>query len=215
VLEPAPSAESPAFGAPREEPGLEAEGLELDLDLDALAPPAEVKTATTPEFEATAESADLDFSLDFPETAPELEIPAATPEPEISASPVLETEGESIEISAAPLAEEEAHLDFNFDLGGELAPVAAEPAKEPSALPELDLSGISLDLEETTAPQMLAAAPSDAGEGSSAEVATKLDLARAYVEMGDKDGAREILDEVLKEGNAQQQSDANELLASL
>lgn len=210
VSEPAPSAESPAFGAPREEPGQE-----LDLDLDALAHPPEVKTATTPEFEATAESADLDFSLDFPETAPELEIPVAMPEPEISASPVLEAEGESIEISAAPLAEEEAHLDFNFDLGGEMAPAAAEPAKEPSALPELDLSGISLDLEETTAPQMLAEAPSDAGEGSSAEVATKLDLARAYVEMGDKDGAREILDEVLKEGNAQQQSDANELLAGL
>jgi pilus assembly protein FimV len=53
------------------------------------------------------------------------------------------------------------------------------------------------------------------GEGGGAEVATKLDLARAYVEMGDKEGAKEILEEVLKEGNSQQQADANQLLASL
>jgi pilus assembly protein FimV len=51
--------------------------------------------------------------------------------------------------------------------------------------------------------------------GGSAEAATKLDLARAYVEMGDADGAREILEEVLKEGSSQQQAEANQLLASL
>jgi FimV-like protein len=36
------------------------------------------------------------------------------------------------------------------------------------------------------------------------EVGTKLDLARAYLEMGDKEGAREILNEVLAEGNDSQ-----------
>ncbi len=44
---------------------------------------------------------------------------------------------------------------------------------------------------------------------------TKLDLARAYIDMGDEDGAREILSEVLQEGSGEQQQTANELLAKL
>ena len=44
---------------------------------------------------------------------------------------------------------------------------------------------------------------------------TKLDLARAYIDMGDEDGAREILGEVLQEGSSEQQQAANELLAKL
>ncbi len=44
---------------------------------------------------------------------------------------------------------------------------------------------------------------------------TKLDLARAYIDMGDEDGAREILTEVLQEGSHEQQQTANELLAKL
>ncbi len=47
------------------------------------------------------------------------------------------------------------------------------------------------------------------------EVGTKLDLARAYVDMGDPDGARSILDEVLEEGNEQQKVEAQALLDSL
>ncbi|WP_045859285.1 FimV/HubP family polar landmark protein [Teredinibacter purpureus] len=45
------------------------------------------------------------------------------------------------------------------------------------------------------------------------ETATKLDLARAYIDMGDADGARDILDEILKEGNAQQKQEAENLLS--
>ena len=44
---------------------------------------------------------------------------------------------------------------------------------------------------------------------------TKLDLARAYIDMGDEDGAREILGEVLQEGSNEQQQTANELLAKM
>ncbi len=47
------------------------------------------------------------------------------------------------------------------------------------------------------------------------EVGTKLDLARAYVDMGDPDGARSILEEVLEEGNEQQKAEAQTLLDSL
>jgi pilus assembly protein FimV len=47
------------------------------------------------------------------------------------------------------------------------------------------------------------------------EVATKLDLARAYIDMGDGDGAKEILDEVMAEGNDEQKGQASELLARI
>jgi pilus assembly protein FimV len=47
------------------------------------------------------------------------------------------------------------------------------------------------------------------------EVGTKLDLARAYVDMGDPEGARSILDEVLNEGSAEQKQEAERLMASL
>jgi len=47
------------------------------------------------------------------------------------------------------------------------------------------------------------------------DVQQKFDLAKAYEEMGDKDGARDILQEVLSEGDTQQQAQANKLLESL
>ena len=47
------------------------------------------------------------------------------------------------------------------------------------------------------------------------EIGTKLDLARAYIDMGDPEGARSILDEVLAEGNPVQRKEAERLLAGL
>ena len=47
------------------------------------------------------------------------------------------------------------------------------------------------------------------------EVGTKLDLARAYVDMGDPDGARSILEEVLDEGDEGQRQQAQKLIESL
>ncbi len=44
---------------------------------------------------------------------------------------------------------------------------------------------------------------------------SKLDLARAYLDMGDEEGARPVLMEVLKEGNLAQQAEARELLLRL
>lgn len=51
--------------------------------------------------------------------------------------------------------------------------------------------------------------------GGADEAATKLDLARAYIDMGDHDGARDILDEVRKEGNDAQKGEAEEMLSRL
>ncbi len=49
-------------------------------------------------------------------------------------------------------------------------------------------------------------------ENGEDEVATKLDLARAYIDMGDSEGAKEILTEVVSEGNDEQKSEAKDLL---
>jgi len=47
------------------------------------------------------------------------------------------------------------------------------------------------------------------------EVETKLDLARAYIDMEDVDGAKDILQEIIKEGSDEQQQEANTLIESL
>ena len=47
------------------------------------------------------------------------------------------------------------------------------------------------------------------------EMATKLDLASAYEEIGDKEGARELLQEVLKGGDNDQQQKARTMLSKI
>ncbi|MDE2252097.1 MAG: hypothetical protein KGL25_11920 [Gammaproteobacteria bacterium] len=67
------------------------------------------------------------------------------------------------------------------------------------------------------ATQRLAGEPlaSDAEPATMSEVGTKLDLARAYMDMGDPDGARSILEEVLAEGSVSQKTEARRLIDSL
>jgi pilus assembly protein FimV len=67
--------------------------------------------------------------------------------------------------------------------------------------PAPDLSSVDFSLGEEAA--------------TMSEVGTKLDLARAYIDMGDPEGARSILDEVLQEGNATQKQEAQRLMSSL
>ncbi len=47
------------------------------------------------------------------------------------------------------------------------------------------------------------------------EISTKLDLAKAYIDMGDDEGAREALEEVIANGNEEQQGIARKLLEQL
>jgi pilus assembly protein FimV len=77
---------------------------------------------------------------------------------------------------------------------------------------------IAADLDETMGtvvldPEEMSDDLSDAR--TMTEVGTKLDLARAYVDMGDPAGARSILDEVLDEGDDGQRQQAQQLLDSL
>ncbi|MEQ1556967.1 MAG: FimV/HubP family polar landmark protein [Gallionella sp.] len=90
-------------------------------------------------------------------------------------------------------------LDFPID-------IPAAPVVKPV---EFNLSDISFDLNDAPAASTVSPA-SDFNE-----VATKLDLAKAYQEMGDVVGAREILDEVMREGSAEQRDTAQMLISQL
>jgi pilus assembly protein FimV len=107
-----------------------------------------------------------------------------------------------------PAPDADATVAVNFDINLDLGAPKAEPPPAAAEKP-LDLDSISLDLG---AP---GEAPAAGGDAKWQEIATKLDLAKAYQEMGDKDGARELLNEVLKEGDAAQQSQAKQMLDSL
>ena len=104
----------------------------------------------------------------------------------------------------APAADPGLTFDLNLDLGG-------GDKKADAPAPAADLSSISLDLGGSAEPS----APAGGTDPKWQEIATKLDLAKAYEEMGDKDGARELLNEVMKDGDAAQKGTAQQLLAKL
>ncbi|HEY7945894.1 MAG: FimV/HubP family polar landmark protein [Burkholderiales bacterium] len=94
-----------------------------------------------------------------------------------------------------------------FATAGAPAPQLARPA----AAIELDKLDLAFDPDRSTfedpTPSVL--------DGQWHDAATKLDLAKAYQEMGDVEGAREILQEVLHEGDDQQKTEAKTLLSKL
>ena len=79
-------------------------------------------------------------------------------------------------------------------------------------------SKLSLDEEEGDEEDQIVFTPraSDASRQSQEdEIATKLDLAKTYAEMGDKDSAKSILDEIISDGNDNQRKQAEDLLSQI
>jgi pilus assembly protein FimV len=90
-----------------------------------------------------------------------------------------------------------------------------EPTREQPGMGrrvDLDLGGGNIDLPGSATEEL---AVPDLEPVTLSEVGTKLDLARASVDMGDPDGARNILNEVLSEGSASQKQEAQRLIESL
>jgi pilus assembly protein FimV len=81
--------------------------------------------------------------------------------------------------------------------------------------PELDLSDISLDLPGADVGTEVPAFDSAEASSKQQEMATKLDLAAAYHEIGDREGAQELLDEVIRGGDQDQQERARKMLEAL
>lgn len=189
-----PPPDIPLDGGPKEE---SSGSIDFDLGATTGAPAEEPKSDFTPEgtlimgkdetSAADASAGGLDFDLGLGDIKPAA--PAETP-------------------AAAPASSDSSgglDFDLNLDLG-ESKPAGGEAA---AAAPAMDLSSISLDLGDAPS------ASGGSGDAKWQEVATKLDLAKAYEEMGDKDGARELLNEVMKDGDAGQKEQAQQLLAKL
>ncbi len=120
-------------------------------------------------------------------------------QPVVTENKVAETKG------AAPVAD--AGMAFTLDFPSSFT---ASTDKKPEAPASTGFDGINLSLDSMSAP----ASVEEKGEHWQ-EVATKLDLARAYQEMGDADGAKEILEEALRDGDEQQRAAAQSIMQQL
>ena len=98
-------------------------------------------------------------------------------------------------------------LAFTLDFPSENKAKPAAPTRD------LGLDEITLNLDKTASSNATGAA--EPKDERWQEVATKLDLAKAYQEMGDAAGAREILEEVLRDGDDQQRDSAQALMKQL
>jgi pilus assembly protein FimV len=210
------TAQMPSFNPPTTAgPVLDAEApLNIDFDIGT----STTSSAPLPDLDLGAASApgggpgaglDFDLGLGGDKTAAPFAAaaPAAAPEPALSIDFDLPM-GDQSAAAAAPAPTQMAApanelVSIDFDLGTKAAPEAKAPA--------MDLASISLDLGTPGGGNGSGGAPDARWQ----EVATKLDLAKAYEEMGDKDGARELLKEVVKEGDTAQQQQAQTMLQAL
>jgi len=135
------------------------------------------------------------------------------------------TKGRSIDPSSTAAVPKFDMPDEGFDISStsRLAAIdrnnldfPVEPTREQPAMGarkvDLDLGGSGIELPGSATEEL---AVPDLEPVTLSEVGTKLDLARAYVDMGDPDGARNILNEVLSEGSASQKQEAQRLIESL
>jgi pilus assembly protein FimV len=137
--------------------------------------------------------------------------------------PVLDLSGIDLDLDVAGLPEAEEMLATPADVQVEdlvaTAPLEIatdfDPFAELAETPDLAASEIVAEPVAEAESGLAAAAEieSDFDPELREEVNTKLDLARAYMEMGDREGAREILQEVLGEGDTQQKAEAEKLMA--
>jgi pilus assembly protein FimV len=223
--------DEPTLEAPTEQPAAKSASNEMDFDLDgfnSIEVPNTIARPAPSEPNVGLGSIDFDF-LQEPNVVPDA-LAAAPANTAVPGSRREDATASAKEQAAADsIADDESSLSMEFPSIPDLPAIEsnesimAESAATQDPV-DFDLSGISLELNPTEAESKhdLALDTSDAfgagGADSSsndAEMATKLDLAIAYQEIGDKEGARELLDEVLKGGNAEQSEKARSLLHEL
>jgi pilus assembly protein FimV len=174
-----------------------------DKPADALAPAAMVEDISLDAVQPPADTGIPDLG--------DLSLPAEEPKAEVSAADPLDFDLSdiSLELNPQDAAPAESAPDEPVEPVAEFESLESTPEPAPvepslaSELPDLDFDSMNT--------QML----TDDPDANSAEMATKLDLAIAYQEIGDKEGARELLDEVLKGGTPEQSERAKALLLEL
>ncbi|RON08494.1 peptidoglycan-binding protein [Pseudomonas brassicacearum] len=212
-------AASPAVVAP--EPALELDAFPLDDDLS-------FESVLQQQTEAKDSLDDLsDFDLDLGGDVPDSTL--ADDEFLLNLDDDLKDlpAAESPAVTEAALDDLELPADFDLSLADELD-AQAKPESD-DFMSELDDVNAELDRLSGSLEHPAIAEPSFTAEDAAIgmdepefdflagtdEVATKLDLAQAYIDMGDNEGARDILDEVISEGNDGQKSEAKEMLARM
>ncbi|MGH8438382.1 MAG: FimV/HubP family polar landmark protein [Pseudomonas sp.] len=190
---PEPVLEAPAAEAELEVPAEQAPVTLDDLsdfDLDVAGDHAAVPALDEP-VDIAAELAAFDETMPEFDPLSELELPE-----DFDLSLSLDDESDAAKSFASELDDVNAELD-------KLSQSLEQPSIEPHFTAE---DALSDDLGDDLEFDYL---------GGADEAATKLDLARAYIDMGDHDGARDILDEVCKEGSDAQKQEAEEMLSRL
>ena len=197
-IEVADFAPEPVLEAPTAEPELEVPAEQApvtlddlsDFDLDVAGDHAAVPALDEP-VDIAAELAAFDETMPEFDPLSELELPE-----DFDLSLSLDDESDAAKSFASELDDVNAELD-------KLSQSLEQPSIEPHFTAQ---DALSDDLGDDLEFDYL---------GGADEAATKLDLARAYIDMGDHDGARDILDEVCKEGSDAQKQEAEEMLSRL
>jgi len=227
-VEPAPK---PAVVArPPEEPAKPLSGIDfgaLDFDLGPTRMGADAATILMPvpeEHEATA-NARANSRQDAP-TVPSIDLmfepttpsnrragPAtatgSVPMPEIDLN--LPTLGPAPKSAPAPSSLEEA-LSRPTLLGAVGALPDEQAPRLTSNTDQATVPLIDFDLSGTESTLSGRRTETQAGTPLASQMATKLDLARGYIDLGVKDGARELLEEVMRDGTREQRQQAVELI---
>jgi pilus assembly protein FimV len=196
---PAPAAFEAAAPAPKPD---------LDFDLDS-APSSQAASVA----EASAASFDIDLGA---QQAPQTDLPVSTDVPPLDFD-LAPSAAPAVDVPVTAAAPKDEKPSFDFDLSGlDFQPPSSTGG---AAAPAPDLNLSAGQQSPNAASPSLNLTDLDLGEGADVGggdgVTTKLELAKAYLEIGDKDGAREILQEVAKEGSAAQKAEAQKLIASL
>jgi pilus assembly protein FimV len=159
--------------------------------------------------------ADLDIAMP---TAPALQ-PTATG---VGLIPDLDLNIPSTKMPTAPLAAAAEALSRPTVIGKK-QPVTADVG----ALPDEQAQRLTANTDQATVPLIdfdLSAVSlnpttkrgeTEPGSALAQQMATKLDLARGYIDLGVKDGARELLDEVMRDGTRDQRQSAVELIKQI
>jgi len=184
---------------------------DLDFRTDASLDMASLAVNETP-----PKSMSEELSPDLAPLELDLELPAAGQDPVQFQETEQRNRAGSTESLLARVPDLPDSLDLDLDLEA-LEAISkiespAAPAKDDHSLADL---GIDLDLDSGAPERRSEVAETVSDSARWQEMATKLDLASAYEEIGDKEGARELLEEVLAGGDAQQQTRAREMLAKL
>ncbi|HEX8884133.1 MAG TPA: FimV/HubP family polar landmark protein [Noviherbaspirillum sp.] len=199
-LDPAPAASptaQPEAAPASPEPASNLLDFDFDLDSFGKAPlptPPAAQADDEPAEDAPANSRLMDFKLD------DLDLPKPDAAP----------------AGATPSLDDDEFPPLELDVPAR--PAAATSVHDESTPMDFDLSGISLDLDPhggTDAALQDVPTLGETSYSNTAEMATKLDLASAYQEIGDREGARELLEEVIKGGDSEQSEKAKVLLAKL